>query len=62
MRWPWYYPDAQGTTVVDFLVALAEDPYVEIEKCTPATRLDEINWIFDDAEAADWLPTPRPSH
>jgi hypothetical protein len=51
-----YYPDAGGTPVVDFMIAVAHDTGPQFGKWSPDTALDDLNWMSDDDQAKHWYP------
>lgn len=51
-----HYPDAGGTPIVDFMIALVHDAGVDLENCSPETLIDNLNWMSDDDQAAYWYP------
>ncbi len=51
-----YYPDAGGTPVVDFMIAVTHDTGPPFAKWSPGTVLDDLNWMSDDDQAETWYP------
>jgi hypothetical protein len=51
-----HFPNAGGTPIVDFAVALAHDAHIDLRQCSPTTLLADLNWMSDD----DWAVSQYP--
>lgn len=54
-----HYPNAGGTPIVDFVIALVHSAGADLQDCSPETPIDVLNWMSDDDQAAYWYPEPR---